>query len=152
MSRSAFNEAESLLAVHLQELGLHFKQGYRYVPGRKFEADFAVWYPLPQPPAHTSTTSFTLYEGHIQVDPEPRHGARFALIEVQGGIFRKGKPCRVCGRTDKGAHGSVTGIKRDNERLYWAFRSGWSVLRFTPDQVKDGTAKAMIEAALKGEP
>ena len=126
------------MGVHLQELGLHFAQNYRYVPGRKFEADFAVWLES-QPCWYTSGK------------PTERDD-RFVLIEVQGGIFRKGKPCPVCGRTDKGAHGSVTGIKRDNERLYWAFRSGWSVLRFSPDAVLGGTAKTMIAAALGREP
>ena len=123
MTRCAFNEAEALLAVHLQELSLHFQQHYRYVPGRKFEADFAVWRNKP---------------AEWQDEPPPFY--RFALIEVQGGVY------------SKQAHGSVTGILKDDERLYWAFRSGWGVLRFTPDQVMDGTAKTMIAAALGREP
>lgn len=114
-----FSEAETLLAVHLEELGLHFEQQYHYAPGRKFSADFAVWNTHPMWQLVTT---------------------RFALIEVQGGVY------------SKQAHGSVTGILRDNERMYWAFRAGWSVLRFTPDQVKDGTAKAMIAEALGREP
>ena len=60
----------------------------------------------------------------------------FALIEVQGGTFTRG------------AHGSVTGILKDNARLYAAFRAGWHVLRFTPQQVETGEAKRMIEEAL----
>ena len=118
-----FNEAETLLAVHLQELGLHYEPHYRYVPGRKFEADFAVWRSKP---------------AEWQDEPPPFY--RFALIEVVGGVY------------SKQAHGSVTGILKDNERLWWAFRSHWHMVRVTPDQVKDGTAKAMIAEALGREP
>jgi len=116
------NEAETLLAVHLQELGLHFEPHYRYVPGRKFEADFAVWWAT-----------------HEQL-PTSTVDRRFALIEVVGGVY------------SKQAHGSVTGILKDNERLWWAFRSHWHMVRVTPDQVKDGTARAMIAEALGREP
>lgn len=105
MTRPSFNEAETLLGVHLQELGLYFKQGYRYVPGRKFEADFAF--------------------------PDRR-----LLIEVQGGIY------------SRAAHGSITGILADNERLNLATLNGWGMFRFTPDQVKDGTAIETIRKAL----
>jgi len=117
-----FNEAETLMGVHLRELGLPYQQHYRYVPGRKFEADFAVWWATyEQVPTHT-------------VD------RRFALIEVQGGVY------------SHQAHGSITGILKDNERLFEAFKAGWPMIRFTPDQVKSGEAKAMIAAALGREP
>ena len=36
------NEAEALLAIHLEELGVPFERQYRYVPGRLFCADFAI--------------------------------------------------------------------------------------------------------------
>jgi hypothetical protein len=104
------NAAEDLLAVHLKELGLHFIRDFRYVPGRKFEADFAVW------------TGPPLYDH------------RFALIEVTGGIWQRK------------SHGSVSGVLKDNERLLEAFKAGWPMIRFTPDQVKSGEAKTAIEA------
>ena len=36
------NEGETLLAIHLEELGVPFERQYRYVPGRLFCADFAI--------------------------------------------------------------------------------------------------------------
>ena len=36
------NPAETLMAIHLGELGLRFERQYRYVPGRRFRADFAL--------------------------------------------------------------------------------------------------------------
>lgn len=54
------------------------------------------------------------------------------LVEIQGGVypFR-----RQDGRLAAGAHGSVEGIKRDNERLNAASLAGWRVLRFLPEEV-----------------
>ena len=36
------NEGETLLAIHLEELGVPFERQYRYVPGRLLCADFAI--------------------------------------------------------------------------------------------------------------
>jgi hypothetical protein len=57
------------------------------------------------------------------------------LVEVQGGIW---------GRK---AHGSVTGILADIDRLNAATMAGWRLLRVTPDMVKDGRALALITRA-----
>ena len=103
-----FNEAETLLGVHLQELGLPYQQHFRYVPDRKFEADFAVW----RTERVRATTTGPDTWGYL---PRP-----FALIEVQGGVY------------SKQAHGSVTGILKDNERMYHAFLNHWPMIRFTP--------------------
>ena len=113
--------AEDTLALHLAELGnkLYFLRGYRYAPPRKFEADFAVWRTCP------------FCEGC------PDFQRPFALIEVTGGIY------------SKQAHGSVTGVLKDNERLYHAFLNGWHMIRVTPQQVESGEAKGMIEEALR---
>lgn len=59
------------------------------------------------------------------------------LIEVQGGIF------------SKQAHGSISGVLRDNERVNNATLRGWRILRVTPDEVMDGRAKSLVEAALR---
>ena len=61
------------------------------------------------------------------------------LIEIQGGIFMK----------RGGAHGSITGILADLDRLNAATLAGFYMLRFTPDQVKTGEALAVIEKALE---
>ncbi|MGE0133748.1 MAG: hypothetical protein AB7L91_06355 [Dehalococcoidia bacterium] len=58
------------------------------------------------------------------------------LIEVQGGIYTRQ------------AHGSVSGVLRDNERLNLATLHGWAVLRFTPEEVGSGVALTTIEEYL----
>lgn len=60
------------------------------------------------------------------------------LVEIQGGIY------------SRQAHGSVTGVLADIDRLNTATVAGWRMLRFTPAQVEDGTAISLIEAALRG--
>jgi very-short-patch-repair endonuclease len=44
-------------------------------------------------------------------------------LEVEGGVFIRG------------AHGSISGIKRDMEKYNLAASMGWLVIRVTPDQV-----------------
>lgn len=58
------------------------------------------------------------------------------LVEVQGGIY------------SRQAHGSVTGVLADIDRLNAATLAGWRMLRCTPQMVEDGTALALIESAL----
>ena len=62
---------------------------------------------------------------------------RGLLVEVQGGVY------------NRKAHGSITGILADIDRLNAATMADWRLLRFTPDSVKDGTALAVIERALR---
>jgi very-short-patch-repair endonuclease len=61
------------------------------------------------------------------------------LFEVQGGLFTR----------RRGAHGSVTGILADIDRLNEATLAGWRLLRASTLMVKDGRALALIERALK---
>ena len=61
------------------------------------------------------------------------------LAEVNGGIFTK----------TKNAHGSITGILADIDRLNTATLAGFRLLRFTPQAVKSGEALQLIERALK---
>jgi len=119
------NPAEDLLSVHLAELGLHFERQYAYAKGRRFKADFAVWQP------------WGVGNYRYLIPGQGYPGLRLALIEVTGGIY------------SKQAHGSVTGVLKDNERLNQATLNGWKMLRFTPQQVESGEAKGMIEEALK---
>ena len=60
------------------------------------------------------------------------------LVEVQGGIY------------SRRAHGSISGVLADIDRLNSATLAGWRLLRVTPDMVKDGRALALIERALNG--
>lgn len=101
-----------------------FVRQHQYVPGRRFKADFAF--------------------------PELR-----VLIEVQGGVTagRRWRTDPATGRRyevqARGAHGSVEGVLADNERLNLATLHGWSVLRFTPDEVATHAAITFIEGYLE---
>jgi very-short-patch-repair endonuclease len=77
--------------------------------------------------------------------PEP-----MLILEVDGGVFGKGKPCPLCKRRQGGAHSSIKDILRDMERANAAAMLGWRFLRVTPDQMNDGTALTLVERALKG--
>lgn len=59
------------------------------------------------------------------------------LVEVQGGVW------------NRKAHGSITGILADIDRLNAATMGGWRLLRVTPEMVKFGPALALIERALR---
>ena len=70
------------------------------------------------------------FRADFRLYPEP------ILIEIQGGVY------------SRQAHGSISGILKDNERLNEAAIAGFRMLRFTPDQVKSGEAKETIARAL----
>lgn len=59
------------------------------------------------------------------------------LIEVNGGIWN-----------NEGAHGRVTGILKDIERLNLATLNDYRMLRFTPAQVMSGEARVFIVQVL----
>lgn len=69
-------------------------------------------------------------------------------LEVEGGVF---------GFTDKktgqrrtgGAHGSITGIKRDIEKYNHAAAMGWLVIRCVPSDLKKWETLAYVKAALE---
>jgi DNA repair exonuclease SbcCD ATPase subunit len=56
-------------------------------------------------------------------------------IEIEGGVYGRGKPCPVCKRKAPGAHSSVTGMKRDIEKYNTAVKQGWAVLRVLPSEI-----------------
>lgn len=58
------------------------------------------------------------------------------LVEVQGGVYTRK------------AHGSITGVLADIERLNFATLYGWRLLRVTPQMIESGEALKLIEAAL----
>lgn len=64
---------------------------------------------------------------------------RLLAVEVQGGIYRGG------------GHTSVTGLKRDIEKLNAATLLGWRVLLVHGDMVRDGSALSLIEDAMRGD-
>lgn len=74
---------------------------------------------------------------------------RKVALEVEGGVYGKGKPCPVCKRRRGGAHGSISGILRDIEKYNEAAVLNWKVIRATPEQVDSGEAFAWVERALE---
>lgn len=57
-------------------------------------------------------------------------------VEIDGGTWVQGR------------HNRPKGYAKDCEKLNLAVLHGWRVLRFTADQVRDGTALRMTEQAL----
>ena len=57
-------------------------------------------------------------------------------VEVEGGIFTKGR------------HSRGSGMLADMEKYNRAALLGWRVLRFFTDQVRDGSAIAVVKEAL----
>ena len=64
----------------------------------------------------------------------PRRGVG---VEIEGGIFTQGR------------HVRGAGYKRDMQKYNEAARSGWRLLRFTPQDVKEGIAVCQIIEALE---
>ena len=62
---------------------------------------------------------------------------RGLLCEIQGGVY------------NRKAHGSITGILADIDRLNAATLAHWALVRVTPDMVKSGAALRLIEEVLR---
>lgn len=60
------------------------------------------------------------------------------LVEVTGGIWQRK------------AHGSVSGVLADIDRLNAATRHGYATLRFTPQMVESGEALSVLREVLTG--
>lgn len=58
-------------------------------------------------------------------------------VEIEGGTWSKGR------------HSRGAGMRKDAEKYNAAILQGWRVLRFTGDMVKDGSAIAVVEQALR---
>jgi very-short-patch-repair endonuclease len=76
----------------------------------------------------------TEFEQEYQFDAKRKYRLDLAFpsqrvgIEIEGGIWAKG------------AHSRPIGIERDMEKGNLLVLSGWRVLRYTPNQVKNGEA------------
>jgi hypothetical protein len=69
-------------------------------------------------------------------------------LEIEGGIFGKGKPCSTCKRRPVGAHTSIANMLRDVEKYNEAAILGIKVIRCIPKAVKDGTVFITLRRAL----
>lgn len=61
---------------------------------------------------------------------------RMLAVEIEGGTWRYGR------------HNRPVGYRRDMEKYNRAAALGWTLLRFTPDQVRNGTALNEIRVVL----
>lgn len=75
-------------------------------------------------------------------------GTRLA-VEVEGGLFGRGKKCPLCGRRRVAGHSSIQRLKSDMEKYNLAATLGWAVIRVTPDDVDSGAALRWIERAFE---
>ncbi len=66
------------------------------------------------------------------------HTATWPMValEVEGGIYTRG------------AHGSISGIKRDMEKYNLAASLGWRVLRVTPENLCTNETISLIQTTL----
>ncbi len=65
-------------------------------------------------------------------------------VEIEGGLFGKGKECPVCGRRSVAGHSSIERLKKDMEKYTTLALAGWSLLRFLPEEVENGHAANVI--------
>lgn len=73
----------------------------------------------------------------------------FAMLalEIEGGIYGGRDP--ATGRRFKGAHGSISGIKRDIQKYNAGVVLGWAILRVLPDELYTQGTVDMVSATLK---
>lgn len=69
-------------------------------------------------------------------------------LEVEGGVFGYTDP-KTGQRRQGGAHGSITGIKRDMEKYNYAAAMGWLVIRCLPTTLHKSETIGFVLAALK---
>ena len=73
---------------------------------------------------------------------------RHIALEIEGGLFGVGPPCKVCGRRGPAGHISTTGLLRDVGKYNLAAIHGWRIIRCTPSEVKDGSVFATLSQAM----
>ena len=119
LDRARQGEAEEDMAAILDEMPVIYERQFLYAAGRRLRADFVVWM-IP----HTPSAFGSLGR------------RRVCLVEVQGGIF------------SRQAHGSITGVLADITRLNLATINGWRMIRVTPEMIRDGRARELLERLL----
>lgn len=69
-------------------------------------------------------------------------------LEVEGGLYGRGKKCSVCGQRKGMGHSSVSGMLRDIEKYNEALLHGWRVLRVVPDQLHTKATAQMLTSLI----
>lgn len=70
-------------------------------------------------------------------------------LEIEGGIFGKGKVCPVCKQSKRLGHTSVGGMLDDMEKYNEATLLGWRVIRVIPSEMTSGKAFRLVERLLR---
>lgn len=114
-------EADLCMEHVLRELfGAWWEEEFEFIIGRKFRFDFmAIVCP-------------TIRDADVH-----GHKPQKLAIEIDGGAWTQGR------------HTRGAGFIRDLAKFNEAAILGWSILRFTPQQVLDGTAKEVIKRWLE---
>ena len=121
--RARQGEGEDAFAAILDDMGLAYERQFLYAEGRKLRADFVVSLKRGKP-----------------LDPLEYPSI---IIQVEGGIFTRQ------------AHGSIKGVLADIDRALAdidraneAAINSWFYLRVTPEMVRDGRARELLERLL----
>lgn len=113
--------------------------------------------------AAATITAYCRAQGY----PEPEAEHRFArprlykfdyawpdeslAMEIEGGIYGKGKPCPACGRKSAAGHTGISRLKSDMEKYNLAAFLGWRLVRCRPEQVESGEVFGMLDRMFCGE-
>lgn len=116
---------EEMLAVHLRAFGLQFVREYRFAFVHVGSPAKGIRAKLAAAKLKDWRFDFVLTDYRI-------------AIEVEGGIFNNGR------------HVRPKGFAADCEKYNHAALLGWRVLRFTGDQVRNGTAASFILKVVRG--
>lgn len=71
-------------------------------------------------------------------------------LEIDGGLYGKGKPCVLCKRRAVAGHSSIQRIKSDMEKFNLAAVCGFRVLHCRPEQIASGEIFSWLDMAFSG--
>ena len=131
--------AQILLEIHLDELGLRFQPEYKFHPERDWKFDYLAW-----------RSSGIDAEVRIPEAGSPlRLRGPCAAIEIEGGIFENGRRGSGPG---VGRHLRGLGYLADMQKYREAAALGFKVFRFSPQEVLNGTALEFLKEHLAASP
>lgn len=134
------------------------KGGRQKLPYPMFEAQCAAW-GLPKPIREVSVClnrgwkfDFAWLEdleatGTVE-QPIIKGFRTKVALEIQGGIYGRGKPCPTCRRKPVGAHSSIRYMKEQIDKYSEAAILGWRVIQCLPEDVESGAVFPLLRRAL----
>ncbi len=125
---------EETLAKQLTDAGISFVREHQFLSTRRFRFDFA------------------LLKERIAIECEGGlYGKPVICPTCKHAVRRKAKNGKYFVVTEGGRHTSAAGYRADTIKYNLAVLNGWSVLRFTNEDVKSGEALKFIRAFLNIE-